>query len=219
MAFVRTQLNFNQDYVVIEGVIPQEHHLRLIDTDRLIEQILEQARLEADEIVREASLEAQRILAEARLAEERTRAEAAEQAKELLAQINVEWRRVLATIEPTAVAVARLAIATICDEASLAERVEMAARAAIRELPERPLRIRVPTGASESLPSALKHSLEVTVDGQLPSGAVCVEGEYSACDANFNDAQEAVTSVLESWIHRALALVSRDQGVPIVHGL
>ncbi len=219
MAFVRAELNLNQDYVVIEGVIPAEHHLRLIDTDSLIERMIEQARLQADEIVHEASLEAQRILAEARGAGERISTEAADQAKELLAQIDEEWARVLASIEPTAVAVARLAIGTICDEASMAERVEIAARAAMRELPERPIRIRVPAGANAALSNALQNSLEVTVDSNLPSDAVCVEGEYSACDANFNDAQEAVTSVLESWIHRALDLVRRHRDAPIVQGL
>ena len=218
MTFLRTKLSLGETAIAADGVISACQHLRLIEANQLVEDMLEKAQARAEKLVHEASVQADAIVAAARCKEEKTAAQSAASAKALLSHIQSEWHRVMASIEPTAVAVARLAIARVCDTTAMAERVEIAARAAMRELPEKPIRIRIPTGSGSSIAHLFDEMLDVAVDDRLQEATVCVEGEHSACEASFDEVQAVVTSFLDSWVHRALSLVKNHQG-PIVQSL
>jgi flagellar biosynthesis/type III secretory pathway protein FliH len=209
--FVGAKVHLHDAVVVRDGVLSADEGLRLLRMQDVIDRLLEGARREAEAIVAQARQEAEQLLGQARQACDETDQDTRERAESLLTQISQEWRRVVESLEPTAVAVARLAIERVCAGATLADRVDVAARAAIRELPERPVRLRVPPGARGAVAASLSEAMEVLEDASLAPGSVCVEGEQGACDASFDVAQATVTSFLGGWAERASRLIQGNQ--------
>lgn len=212
-SFIRSRLSLPetaQAAASADGVIRAGDRRRLNDLQQSIEGLLQGARREAGAIVEAARREAEQLLGQARqdreAAEEDTRA----RAESLLEQISGEWRRVVESLEPTAVAVAKLAIERVCAGATLADRVDAAARAAIRELPENPVRLRVPVGAAAAVDPALGGAMEVLEDASLEAGSVRAEGEHGACDASFDAAQATVTDFLGHWAGKASHLMHNN---------
>ena len=193
-----------------EGVIRAGDRRRLNDLQQSIEDMLQGARCEAGAIVEAARREAEQLLGQARQDRESAEEDTRARAESLLEQISGEWRRVVESLEPTAVAVARLAIERVCAGATLADRVDAAARAAIRELPENPVRLRVPVGAAAVVDPALRDAVKVMEDASLEPGSVRAEGENGACDASFDAARTTVTDFLGHWAGKASHLMRNN---------
>lgn len=207
MGFVRAQLDLNPSYQVCEGVISSEHLFVIKDADRLASVIIDNAQANADEIRSEAEFDAQTIREQAVEAAQAIEIEAAGKIEEQLHWIHEEWQRALQLLEPTVVALAGLAVSRICNDLSLAEKVNTAVQAAMRELPERPVKLRLPVGAHAAQLTDLAQSLQLSMDAQLQSSAVSLEGDTSLCQADFKEAQKSVIGTMEAWILHALAVV------------
>jgi F0F1-type ATP synthase membrane subunit b/b' len=208
MAFTAAQLSLPDSIEIIDGVIHQGQRLRAIETQQRIDRLLDQARREASALLAQARRDAAAIVSEARQQRDQTQVQTQQQAHSLLQQIDREWRRVVEALEPTAVAVARLAIEHVCAGSTLAERVDAAARVAVRELPENPVRLCVPTGAGDLIAeSTLDEGVPVQEDPALSPGCVRLEGEHGACEVDFDVAKTAVTNCLANWSERAVALM------------
>jgi F0F1-type ATP synthase membrane subunit b/b' len=210
MAFTAAKLQLHEGIAANGGVIPADTRLRLVQAHDLIDQMMNEARKNADELISQAHHDAQRIRAEANLRQDQFEVETQQRAQSLLQQINDEWRRVIESLEPTAVTVARLAIEQVCAGSTLAEKVDAATRAAVRELPENPVRLRVAPGSGCLVDSTLTSTIEVLEDSQLGVGCVRVEGEHGACEVNFEIAKTSVTNYLASWSARATELMQNN---------
>lgn len=210
MAFTATRLQLHEGIAIKDGVVSAVERLRLVETRDLMEQMLQRAQDEADSLVSEAREEAQRILQDAVHERELIQTRAQEQVELLLSQINHEWRRVIDSLEPTVVSIARLAIERVCAESSLSERLDAAMRAAIRELPEKPVRLHVARGNLNKVSNSVGVELEVVEDSKLSPDCVRVDGEYGTCEVNFDVAKTSVTSFLESWSIRASESIQKN---------
>ena len=217
MAFTATKVQLREGIAIKHGVVPAAERLRLVETRDLIEQLHQRARDDAADLIRQVREEAQQILEDAALEREAIQAQAREQAGLLLDQIGQEWGKIVASLEPTAVSLARLAIERVCAESSLSDRLDAAIRVAVRELPEKPLRLYVSRGNRDKVPDALGVELELIEDPDLSPDCVRVEGEYGTCEVDFDVAKTSVTNYLTSWSTRALALVEKNQAAT-AHG-
>jgi ElaB/YqjD/DUF883 family membrane-anchored ribosome-binding protein len=206
--FVRAHLKLPCDVFETEGVISSELQLRLVTVDAQIEQLLEDAQDEAQAIIESAREQAQVLIERTRQAQEEAGLQVQLNAKTLLEKINDEWKKIVGAIEPTAVAVARLAFDRVCAGASLTDRVDAAARAALRELPEVPVRICLSSKARKAMGDQTHwNDLPLTEDHTLADAAVRVEGQHGACDSDFDLARSEVTNVLTAWAERATELM------------
>jgi F0F1-type ATP synthase membrane subunit b/b' len=210
MEFTAARLQLHEGIVVDGGVISKDARLRLVHAREMIDHLMSKARESADELVAQAHQEAKRISDEMDRYREQVRVEAQQQARSLLLQINEEWRKIVASLEPTAVAVARMAIEKVCAGSTLAERVDAAVRSAVRELPENPVRLRVaPCNLSLENPS-LGRGVDVVEDSQLDATCVRLEGAHGACEVNFEVAKLSVINYLALWSARATQLTPDD---------
>jgi flagellar biosynthesis/type III secretory pathway protein FliH len=210
MAFTAAKLQLHEGIAAQGGVISADTRLRLVQAHQLIDQMMTDAQKNAQELINQAHQQAQRIMDEASARQDQFQFETQQRAQSLLEQINEEWRRVIQSLEPTAVAVARLAIEQVCAGSTLAEKVDAATRAAVRELPESPVRLRVSPGSGSLVDPALSNTMEVLEDPQLGVGCVRVEGEHGACEVNFDVAKTSVTNYLASWSTRAAELMQNN---------
>ncbi len=210
MAFTAAQFQLHEGIVADGGVISKDARLRLLHTHELIDQLMAEARSKADELIAQAHTDAQRIRDEADRRQDQVQVDTQQHAQSLLQQINDEWRRVIESLEPTAVAVARLAIEQVCAGSTLAEKVDAATRAAVRELPENPVRLRVGPGSRRLVDPALVNAMEVLEDSQLDVACVRAEGEHGACEVNFDVAKTSVSNYLASWSARATQLMQNN---------
>ncbi len=215
--FVRAHLKLPCDVSQTEGVVSAQLQLRLVTVDAQIEQLLEDAKDQADAIIEAARKQAQVLIEKTRQDQEAAGLQAQLNAKTLLEKINDEWKKIVGAIEPTAVAVARLAFDRVCAAASLSERVDAATRAALRELPEAPVRICLSPKAHQAMGSRTHwNDVPVVQDESLPDTAVRVEGQYGACDSDFDLARSEVSNVLSAWAERATQLM-RHHSPPLAH--
>jgi hypothetical protein len=191
MGFVAAHLPLQVDVTATEGILSSELKLRLVDVQLQVDQILLDAHQQAQALVDEAQAQAEVLLEEAR----QTQADA-----------SLKAQQDASTIEPTAVAVARLVFERVCAGASLSDQVDAAARAAMRELPEEPVRICVSTKAREAL-GDVWNDVPVTEDDSLADSGVRLESKHGACDANFDLARTEVTNALDAWALRATSLL------------
>jgi F0F1-type ATP synthase membrane subunit b/b' len=210
MSFTAATLQLHDGIIADAGVISKDAHLRLLQARDLIDRMMNEAQEAADELIAQARREAQRIREDAARLKEADESETQQRAQSLLQEINEEWRRVIESLEPTAVAVARLAIEQVCAGSSMAEKIDAATRAAVRELPENPVRLRVATGNLGLVDPALGGHLDVQEDSQLDATCVRVEGEHGACEVNFDLAKTSVTNYLASWSARATQLMNNN---------
>jgi F0F1-type ATP synthase membrane subunit b/b' len=206
MAFTATRLQLHEGIAIKDGVVPAVERLRLVETRDLIEQMLQRARDDAASLISEAREEAQQIIEGAVQERELLQVKTQEQAELLLGQINREWRRIVDSLEPTVVSIARMAIEQVCAESSLSERLDAATRAAVRELPEKPVRLHVSRGNRSKLTDSIGAEMDVVEDPDLSPDCVRVEGVYGTCEVNFDLAKTSVTNCLTSWSVRALEL-------------
>lgn len=207
MGFIRAQLDLNVNYHANDGIISSEHLFLIKDADRLAKIIIDDAELNAKNIRLAAEFDSQNIIEQATDEAQKIENETAEKLEEQLKLINNEWQRALQLLEPTVVALAGLAVSRICNDLSLSEKVNTAVQAAMRELPERAVKLRLPVGASTLQLTDFAQSLQLSMDHQLQLSAASVEGETSLCHADFKEAQKSVIGTLEAWIHHALAVI------------
>jgi flagellar biosynthesis/type III secretory pathway protein FliH len=206
MGFVAAHLPLQVDVTATEGILSSELKLRLVDVQLQVDQILLDAHQQAQALVDEAQAQAEVLLEEARQTQADASLKAQQDASTLLEKINTEWVKIVSAIEPTAVAVARLVFERVCAGASLSDQVDAAARAAMRELPEEPVRICVSTKAREAL-GDVWNDVPVTEDDSLADSGVRLESKHGACDANFDLARTEVTNALDAWALRATSLL------------
>jgi F0F1-type ATP synthase membrane subunit b/b' len=210
MAFTAAKLQLHDGIAVQDGVVPASERLRLVETRDLMAQMLEQARDEAQTLVSQAHEQAQEIFEQANQHCEQLQVEVQEQAQALLYQINQEWCRVIESLEPTVVSIARLAIEQLCAESSLADRLQAAVQVAVRELPEKPIRLHVARGARAEASAALGTELDIVEDPGLASDCVRVDGEYGTCEVNFDVAKTSIINCMNTWAIQATELIQKN---------
>jgi flagellar biosynthesis/type III secretory pathway protein FliH len=206
MGFVAAHLPLQVDVTATEGILTSELKLRLVDVQLQVDQILLDAHQKAESLLQDAQAQAAVLLEKAQETQAQANRKAQLDASTLLEKINTEWVKIVSAIEPTAVAVARLVFERVCAGASLSDQVDAAARAAMRELPENPVRICVSTKAREAMGDHW-NDLPVTEDDSLSDAAVRLESKHGACDANFDLARTEVTNALDAWAQRATNLL------------
>jgi F0F1-type ATP synthase membrane subunit b/b' len=211
MGFVNAKLELPLNLTATEGVLSAAMQLKLVQTQAQIEQLLGAARIQAQGLIDEAKIKADVLLQQTRQAQTEMGQQAQHNAQTLLEKINGEWKKIVGAIEPTAVAVARLAFDRVCAGANLCDQVDAAARAALRELPEDPVRLFVSPKGRQALAMTHWNAVPVHEDEALKDAGVRLEGKYGACDADFDLARAEVTNVLDAWAERATALLRTNE--------
>jgi vacuolar-type H+-ATPase subunit H len=210
MGFVNARFEMPLNLTATEGVLSAALQLKLLQAQAQIDQLVDAARVHAQGLIEEAREQANALLQQSRQAQTVAGKEAQQNAQTLLERINEEWKKIVGAIEPTAVAVARLAFDRVCAGASLSDQVDAAARAALRELPEEPVRLFVSPKARKALASSHWNAVPLHEDESLKDAGVRLEGKYGACDADFDLARTEVSNVLDAWAERATALLQNN---------
>jgi hypothetical protein len=183
--------------------------------------VLQSAHQRAQAILSRANATANALLEDARNAAESIRAqtqqELARDTSRLLGDIAREWDGIKHDLQPVVVAVARVALERLCAGASWQERVESAAALALRELPDKVVRISTAPGVPRPMLESATNAVHDR-DERLPTHAVVLDDGAVSVLVDFDSAQASVDNDLIRWLNEKLPRATGSSSGAAIEG-